>query len=79
MVHQVGEANHILGELVNSPALPIDLTTAREMFAHLVRLQDEGLDHLASRKVISDKFGVPEDTVLKVERVGVLNNWPPLG
>jgi hypothetical protein len=50
----------------------------QEIFLALVTAQDQEMPVDQSRRVIAQKFGISESEVLKIEREGLDNNWPPL-
>ena len=56
------------------------LTESRrqEIFLALVTAQDHDMSVSESRKLVAQRFGIGEDAVLKIEREGIENNWPPL-
>ncbi len=56
------------------------LTDARrkEIFLALVDAQDHEMSVSQSRKVIAERFSIPEDKVRDIEREGLDNQWPPL-
>jgi hypothetical protein len=49
-----------------------------EIFAALVRAQDEGAPVRTSRALIAGRFGVTEEEVRLIEREGLDEEWPPL-
>jgi hypothetical protein len=49
-----------------------------EIFQALVEAQDGGMSVPQSRRLIAERFGVTEAQVLKIEREGMDNQWPPL-
>jgi hypothetical protein len=50
----------------------------QEIFLALVTAQDQEMPVGQSRRVIAQRFGISESQVLKIEREGLDNNWPPL-
>jgi hypothetical protein len=50
----------------------------QEIFLALVTAQDQDMSVSESRNLVAQRFGVSEDAVLKIEREGIENNWPPL-
>jgi hypothetical protein len=50
----------------------------REVFIALVAAQDGGLSVLASREKIVAEQGVSSKDLLKIEKEGLQNQWPPL-
>ena len=50
----------------------------REIFAALVAAQDSGIPVAQSRADVAERFGVTRDTVARIEREGMDNEWPPL-
>jgi hypothetical protein len=56
------------------------LTESRrqEIFLALVTAQDHDISVSESRKLIAHRFAISEGEVLKIEREGIENNWPPL-
>ena len=61
-------------------AMHNQLTESRrqEIFLALVTAQDHDMSVSESRKLVAQRFGISEDAVLKIEREGIENNWPPL-
>jgi hypothetical protein len=57
-----------------------DLTEPRrkEIFQALVDAQDEAMSVSASRKVITERFGINESQLRQIEREGIDAQWPPL-
>jgi hypothetical protein len=53
-------------------------TRRQEIFLALVTAQDHDMGVTESRKLIAHRFGISEGDVLKIEREGIENNWPPL-
>jgi hypothetical protein len=56
--------------------LPIE--RRREVFFALVAAQDGGLGVLASREKVASEQGVSAKDLLKIEKEGLQNQWPPL-
>jgi hypothetical protein len=50
----------------------------QEIFLALVTAQDQEMPVDQSRRVIAQRFAISESQVLKIEREGLDNNWPPL-
>jgi hypothetical protein len=50
----------------------------QEVFLALVTAQDHDVSVFEPRKLIAHRFGVTVDEVLRIEREGIKNNWPPL-
>jgi hypothetical protein len=50
----------------------------REIFKALVEAQDQAVGVEESRKLISERFGVPSDQVCLIEKEGLKEEWPPL-
>ena len=50
----------------------------KEIFLALVEAQDQEMSVSQSRRVISQRFGVTEDIVRRIEREGLEGHWPPL-
>jgi hypothetical protein len=50
----------------------------REIFAALVAAQDDGVPVARSRAEVAERFGVSRETVARIEREGMDNEWPPL-
>jgi hypothetical protein len=50
----------------------------KEVFLALVTAQDAGMLVAQSRKEIAQRFGITEAEVVRIEREGLDNNWPPL-
>ena len=59
-----------------SDTLPIE--RRREVFLALVAAQDGGLSVLASREKVANEQGVSARELLKIEKEGLQNQWPPL-
>jgi hypothetical protein len=59
-----------------SETLPIE--RRREVFLALVAAQDGGLSVLASREKVANEQGVSARELLKIEKEGLQNQWPPL-
>jgi hypothetical protein len=51
----------------------------KEIFAALVEAQDHDMSVEQSRKLITEKFGVSDMVLRKIEREGIEQQWPPLG
>ena len=47
-------------------------------FLALVAAQDQEMSVAESRQLIAHRFDIAEDEVLKIEREGIENDWPPL-
>jgi hypothetical protein len=50
----------------------------KEVFLALVMAQDQEMSVERSRKEIAQRFGIPEAEVVRIEREGLDNHWPPL-
>jgi hypothetical protein len=50
----------------------------KEVFLALVTAQDGEMPVAQSRKEIAQRFGITEAEVVRIEREGLDNNWPPL-
>jgi hypothetical protein len=50
----------------------------REIFQALVTAQDEVHDVPQSRRLITEKFGITEAQLKKIEEEGIEREWPPL-
>jgi hypothetical protein len=50
----------------------------KEVFLALVTAQDGDMPVAQSRKEIAQRFGITEAKVVRIEREGLDNNWPPL-
>ncbi len=50
----------------------------QEVFLALVTAQDADMPVAQSRKEIAQRFGLTEAEVVRIEREGLDNNWPPL-
>ena len=50
----------------------------KEIFLALVTAQDEGMSVEQSRREIGQRFGITEAEVVRIEREGLDNQWPPL-
>ena len=50
----------------------------KEVFLALVAAQDAEMSVAQSRKEIAQRFGITEAEVVRIEREGLDNNWPPL-
>jgi hypothetical protein len=49
-----------------------------EVFLALVTAQDQEMPVERSRREIARQFGISEVEVMRIEREGLDNNWPPL-
>ena len=50
----------------------------QKVFLALVTAQDGEMPVAQSRKEIAQRFGITEAEVVRIEREGLDNNWPPL-
>ena len=50
----------------------------REIFLALVQAQDRGISVADSRQQTAKQFGISMDAVVRIEREGMDNEWPPL-
>ena len=50
----------------------------KKVFLALVTAQDAEMPVAQSRKEIAQRFGITEAEVVRIEREGLDNNWPPL-
>lgn len=50
----------------------------REIFAKIVRLQDQGSGLDDSRERIAADFSIDTELVREIESEGIANRWPPL-
>jgi hypothetical protein len=50
----------------------------KEVFLALVTAQDQEMSVQRSRREIAQRFGITEAEVVRIEREGLDNNWPPL-
>ncbi len=50
----------------------------KAVFLALVTAQDAEMPVAQSRKEIAQRFGITEAEVVRIEREGLDNNWPPL-
>jgi DNA-directed RNA polymerase specialized sigma subunit len=50
----------------------------RKIFLALVTAQDQEMSVERSRREIAQSFGITEAEVVRIEREGLDNNWPPL-
>lgn len=57
---------------------PLLESRRKEIFAALVRAQDQGMAIPASRREVAGRFGLTEDMVRDIEQEGLDNEWPPL-
>lgn len=57
-------------------ALP--LSFRRDLFAALVKLQDQGEESEEARALVAARFAVTVDVVRAVEQEGLEGDWPPL-
>jgi hypothetical protein len=64
--------------LQNGPAHPLSETRKQQIFLALIEAQDQDLGVSRSRKLIAENFRISEDQVIRIEREGIENNWPPL-
>ena len=51
----------------------------RKIFLALVEAQDNEMPVPESRKAIAERFGISDETLQRIEREGLDNDWPPLG
>jgi hypothetical protein len=57
---------------------PLPEALRKEIFVALVDAQDNGMPVDLSHRVVSERFGVAEGEVRRIEREGLDNDWPPL-
>lgn len=57
---------------------PLPEDVRKEVFATLVRVQDDGLSVKESRVNVAGRFALTADQVERVEREGLDKKWPPL-
>jgi hypothetical protein len=50
----------------------------KEVFLALVTAQDQEMSVERSRREIAQQFGITEAEVMRIEREGLDNKWPPL-
>jgi hypothetical protein len=50
----------------------------KEVFQALVELQDDGMAVAESRATISERFGLTDAQIRRIEEEGMDNEWPPL-
>jgi hypothetical protein len=50
----------------------------KEVFLALVMAQDQEMSVERSRREIAQRFGITEAEVVRIEREGLDNHWPPL-
>ena len=50
----------------------------KKVFLALVTAQDGEMPVAQSRQEIAQRFGITEAEVVRIEREGLDNNWPPL-
>jgi hypothetical protein len=50
----------------------------KEVFLALVTAQDHEMSVERSRREIAQRFGLTEAEVVRIEREGLDNHWPPL-
>jgi hypothetical protein len=50
----------------------------KEVFLALVTAQDQEMSVERSRREIAQRFGITEAEVVRIEREGLDNDWPPL-
>jgi hypothetical protein len=50
----------------------------RQIFAVLVEVQDQGVNVMASRRIVAAQFRVTEHQVWRIEQEGSDKDWPPL-
>jgi len=62
----------------NGPAQSLSETRKQQIFLALLEAQDQELGVLRARKLIAENFRISEDQVIRIEREGIENNWPPL-
>jgi hypothetical protein len=61
----------------DQPGTSLPEPRRKEIFLALVDLQDHEVSVAQSRRMISQRFGIPEASMLAIEREGMDNNWPP--
>lgn len=57
-------------------SLPVE--RRQTVFLALVEAQDGGLNVVASRAEVAQKFALTEEQIKDIEREGLANQWPPL-
>jgi hypothetical protein len=57
---------------------PLGESRRRAMFVALVGFQDRGLSVAVSRAFVSARFDVSPADVVRMERDGLADHWPPL-
>jgi hypothetical protein len=62
----------------HKPEPPLSDVRRQEIFLALVTAQDQEMAVAESRKSIARHFGITENQVMRIEREGLDNNWPPL-
>ena len=69
------------GEQLSHPTQAVVTAEGKlyQVDAALVDAQDHDMPVDLSRKVVSERFGVGEGEVRRIEREGLDNDWPPLG
>jgi hypothetical protein len=60
------------------PETPMPEDRRKEIFLALVDAQDHDMTVAQSRKVISERFGITEAQVRRIEQEGLAHGWPPL-
>jgi len=50
----------------------------KEIFLAVVQMQDTGASVSESRQVIAERFNLTERQVLRIEKEGLENDWPPI-
>jgi hypothetical protein len=50
----------------------------KEIFLELVQMQDTGASVSESRQIIAERFNLTERQVLRIEKEGLENDWPPI-
>jgi hypothetical protein len=58
--------------------MPLPEDRRKEIFLALVNAQDQEMSVAQSRKFVADHFGITENQLLRIEREGMDNDWPPL-
>jgi hypothetical protein len=56
----------------------LPLQRRMELFHRLVLAQDYGMSVAEAREMLFHLYGVDETQVVRIEREGIENNWPPL-
>src|SRR5438445_9763162 len=74
----VGQSRRSMGMAESETLADFSEQRRKEVFQALVELQDEGVAVAESRATISERFGLTEAQIRRIEEEGMDNEWPPL-